>query len=96
MTYSNGVDDVLGEENPLELNQEKVQELRQVLEHGLVGFLGDGVVTAGTEGAGDALLENDMACNLDGGGHWSIQVSLSLQKSLVTRPTHIPMTCTKT
>lgn len=49
LTYSNGVNDILGEQNTLELNQEEVEELGDVLEHGLVGFLGDGIVATGAE-----------------------------------------------
>lgn len=71
-TYSNSVHDILGEQDALELDQEEVQELRQVLEDGLMGLLRDGVVSAGTEGAGNALLEDDVAGNLNGGGHCSI------------------------
>lgn len=49
MTYSNGVNNILGEQNSLELNQEEVGQLGEVLEHGLVSFLGDGVVATGAE-----------------------------------------------
>ena len=42
----------------------------EILKHGLVGLLGDGVVSAGAERAGNALLENDMSGNLNSGGHY--------------------------
>jgi sulfur relay (sulfurtransferase) DsrF/TusC family protein len=69
-TYTDGVSDILSEQDALELDQEEVQELREVLKNSLVGLLRDGVVSAGAERAGDALLENDMACNLNCGGHY--------------------------
>lgn len=72
-TYSNGVDDILGEQDALKFDQEKVQQLRHVLEHGLGGFLGDGVVTTGAEGASNVLFEDDTARDFDGGGHCGIQ-----------------------
>lgn len=72
-SYSNGVDDILGEQDALELDQEKVHQLRDVLEHGLGGFLGDGVIATRPERASDALLEDDMARDLHGGGHYGIQ-----------------------
>lgn len=49
MTYSNGVNDILGEQNTLELNQEEIEQLGDVLEHSLMGFLGDGIVATGAE-----------------------------------------------
>lgn len=68
-TYTDGVGDILGEQDALELDQEEVRELREVFKNGLVCLLGDGVVAAGTERASDTLLENDMADNLNRGGH---------------------------
>lgn len=60
---------ILGEENALELDQEEVQELGDVLKNSLMGLLGDGVVAAGAERASNALLEDNMAGNLNTGGH---------------------------
>jgi hypothetical protein len=63
------VDDILSEQNALELNQEEVSELLDILQHGLHGLLGNGVVSAGTERASDSLLQNELAGKLNGGGH---------------------------
>lgn len=65
------MDNVLGEQDTLELDQEEVEQLGKVFEDSLMGFLGDGVVTTGTEGAGNTLLKDHMASNLDGGSHCS-------------------------
>lgn len=65
------MDDILGEQNALELNQEEVSELLDVLQHGLHSFLGNSVVSAGTERTGDALLQNELAGKLDGGSHYT-------------------------
>lgn len=74
-TYTNGVNDVLGEQDALELDKEEIHQLRHILKHGFGSFLWDGVVAAGAEGARDSLLEDNLAYNLDGGGHcnnWSM------------------------
>ena len=64
------MDDILSEQDALKLDQEEVQQLGKVLKHSLMSFLGDSVVSTGTEGARDALLQNDKASNLNGGSHW--------------------------
>lgn len=69
LTYSNGVNNILSEQDTLKLDQEEVEKLGEVFEHSLVGFLGDGVVATGTERAGDTLLKDRLASNLDGGSH---------------------------
>lgn len=61
---------ILSEEDALELDQEEVQELRDVLKNSLLGLFWNGVVAAGAERAGDALLENNMAGNFNSGGHY--------------------------
>lgn len=43
------MDNVLGEQNTLELNEDKVDELLKVLQNSLDGFLGHGVVFARPE-----------------------------------------------
>jgi len=48
-SYRNRVNDVLGEEDALELDQEKVHKLLQILQHALDGILRDGVVFTRTE-----------------------------------------------
>jgi hypothetical protein len=63
------VEDVLSEQDTLELDQEEVHKLLKVLEDSLDGLLGDSVVTAGAESTGDSPLEDNLASNLDGGGH---------------------------
>jgi hypothetical protein len=63
------VDDILGEQNALELDQEKVQQLGKILQDNLLGLLGNGVVAARAERAGNALLEDELTGNLNGSGH---------------------------
>jgi hypothetical protein len=69
VTYGNSVDDILSEQNALELDQEKVQQLGKVLQDSLMGLLGNGVVAARAERAGNALLEDELTGNLNGSGH---------------------------
>lgn len=63
------MEDILSEQDALELDQEEVHKLLKVLEESLNGLLGDSVVAARAESTGDSSLEDDMASNLDGGGH---------------------------
>lgn len=63
------MNDILGEQNALELDQEEVQQLGKVLQDSLVGLLGNGVVAARAEGAGNALLENNLTSDLNESGH---------------------------
>lgn len=63
------MDNILGEQNALELNQEEVQQLGKVLQDSLMGLLGNGVVAARAERASNALLEDDLTGNLNGSGH---------------------------
>lgn len=94
------MDNVLGKQNALELNQEEVEQLGEILEHGFGGLLRDGIVAARSEGTSNALLKDNMASNLDSGGHCgAYRVSRELELLItpsVTRPTYIPTTCTGT
>jgi hypothetical protein len=65
-TYSSSVDDVLGKQNALELDQEKVGELFQVFQYSLDSFLRQSVVLARAERAREALVENKLASSLSG------------------------------
>lgn len=65
------MEDILSKQDALELNQEEVHELLKILEDSLNGLLGDSVVTARAESTGDSPLEDNMASNLDGGGHYT-------------------------
>ena len=65
------MEDILSEQDALELDQEKVHKLLDVLEDTLNNLLGDSVVTAGAESTGDSSLEDEMASNLDGSGHYT-------------------------
>ena len=56
--------DVLGEEDPLEFDDEEVDELFNVFERGFQGLPGDGVVAFGAEGRGKALGEGQLAGHL--------------------------------
>jgi len=78
------VGNILSEQDALELDQEEVHELREVLKHGLVGLLGDGVVATGTERAGDTLLENGMSDNLNRGGHCETE-SVTCSRNYLSR-----------
>lgn len=89
------MEDVLGKQDTLELNQEEVHQLLKVLEHGFNGLLGDGVVAARAESTGDSTLENNMTSNLDEGRRCKSNVS-PLPLAQITRPTHLPKTCTGT
>lgn len=86
------MEDILGKQDTLELNEEEVHQLLKVLKHGLDGLLGDSVVAAGAESTGDSTLENDMASNLNEGSRCKPGVS-ALPPRQVTRPTHLPKTC---
>lgn len=50
-SYSNGVDNILHEQNALEFEETEIKELHKVLQNCFDGFLGNGVVFAGTERA---------------------------------------------
>lgn len=63
------MDDILGEQNALKFDQEKVQQLGKILQDSFVGLLGNGVVAARAERAGNALLEDELTSNLNGSGH---------------------------
>ena len=89
------MEDILGKQDTLELNQEEVHQLLKVLEHGLNGLLGDGVVAAGAESTGNSTLENNMTSNLDKGRRCKSSVS-PLPLAQITRPTYLPKTCTGT
>ena len=63
------MEDILGEQDALELDQEEIHKLLKVLEDSLDGLLRNGIVTAGAESTGDSPLEDNLASNLGGGGH---------------------------
>ena len=72
---------ILGEKNTLELNHEEVEQLRQILENCLVGFLWNGVIATGTERARNSLLEDDLPSKLNSSGHcaeWSAFVQFGV------------------
>ena len=68
-SYRYCVENILGEEYPLEFNQEEVDELLEVLQSCLYGFPGDGEVFARAEGTDKTLGENQLASNLDHNGN---------------------------
>lgn len=71
ITYGSSVDDILSEQNALKLDQEEIQQLGKVLQDSLMGLLGDGVIAARAERAGNALLEDDLTCDLNGSGNYN-------------------------
>ena len=60
------MDQVLSKQDALEFDDEEIGELFQVLQYTLNGILGDGVVFAGSEGAGQAMGQKDLSGNLKG------------------------------
>jgi hypothetical protein len=46
---------ILGEEDSLEFNQEKIDELADILQNSLKCFLGYSVVSTGSEGTGKTM-----------------------------------------
>lgn len=65
-TYGNSVQNILGEQDALELNDEEIDELFNIVESSLEGFLWDGVVSARAEIAGKTLREDELPCKLRG------------------------------
>lgn len=63
------MDDVFGEENPLEFDQEEVKELLEILQSRLEGFPGDRKVFAGAERACEALRQDQSASDLRNNGN---------------------------
>ena len=70
MTYSNGVNKVLGEQNALELDQDEINELLKILQHGFDRLLGNGVVFARAERSDDALLQGELTTQLGESGDY--------------------------
>lgn len=67
MTHGKGVDNVLDEQNALELDESKVEQLLEILQDRLNGLLGDGVVLAGAKRAGEAIGQGNLAADLQRG-----------------------------
>lgn len=65
-TYTSGSEDVLGEENPLGLNNEEVDKLVDVSHQGVDGLARDLVVLPGAELRGDAVVEEGLPKDLGG------------------------------
>lgn len=66
--YRSGNRDVLGENNALGLNDEEVDQLVDVANENIESLPGDGVISSGTELAGDARVHNHLAGDLGGDG----------------------------
>lgn len=67
-SYRNSVVNVLNKQNTLEFKKTKVKELDEVLQDCFDGFLGNGVVLAGTERASNALAKKKSATKFKSGG----------------------------
>jgi len=67
-TYSCRGIHVLGEEDPLGLDDEEVDELVDITNHGVKGLPGDGVVLAGPDLGSQAAVQDRLAKNLGGDG----------------------------
>jgi hypothetical protein len=70
--HSNCVQNIFGEQDSLEFNQEEVHQLTDVLQDPFEGLLRHGIVSSGTEGAGQTLRENKSSSDFKSGGHFSI------------------------
>lgn len=68
-TYSSRDTNVLGEEDALALNDEKVGELVDIADKGVDSLTGDGVVSAGAELGSDAVVKDKLAGSLGGDGN---------------------------
>lgn len=68
LTYSNGGPNILGKEDALELNDEKVEELLNITSDVLQSLAGNGVVLPRTDLGGNALTENEGTNNLSSSG----------------------------
>jgi hypothetical protein len=64
------VNNILRKENALEFDEDKVDKLLKVLHDCLGGFLGNCVVFAGSERAGEALRQNKSATEFKRSGNW--------------------------
>lgn len=62
-TYSSGGKDVLSEEDALGLDNEEVDELVNVADHGIERFTGNRVVLAGSQLGGQTLVEDGLSGN---------------------------------
>lgn len=58
------MDDVLGEQDALELDEEEVHQLLEILQNSLNSFLGDSVVFPGAERGDKPLGEDQPSSNL--------------------------------
>ena len=88
--YRDSVVNVFNEQNALEFEKTKVQELDKVLQDGFDGFLGNGVVLAGTERAGNALAKKKSTTKLKSGGDCSSLSATRPSKSREPLFTYIP------
>lgn len=61
------MDDIFRKEDALEFKQEKVKQLLEIIKHSLNCFLRNRVVFAGTEGAREALGEDEFAGDFKSG-----------------------------
>lgn len=68
VTHTSRGPDVLGKQNALSLNDEEVDELVDVANNGVQGFLGNSVVAAGTELGDKAAVEEDLSGRFGGNG----------------------------
>ena len=75
-SYRSRVDDILGKEDPLELDQTKIGQLLEVLQHRLDIFLGNGEVPAGADGAHHILRHGQSSGALDESSDFMISAHL--------------------
>lgn len=72
-TYGNGGIDVFGKDDSLGLDDEKVDELLDILKAALEVFAGQGVVLAGTHLGSQATVEDELAGDFRGSNNWTRQ-----------------------
>jgi hypothetical protein len=73
-TYSNGCVHVLGEHNPLGLDNEEVDELLNIVQQALERSLGDGEVLARPELGGQTATKGKLPSNFGRGSNTECQV----------------------
>ena len=80
---TDGDKDVLAEHDALELNDEEVDELLNIVQRGLEGLTGDGVVLARAHLRGEATVHDKLAHDFSGSSNWRVVSWRSHQNGLV-------------
>ena len=81
--YGNRDDGVLSKQDALEFNDEEVDQLFEIVKGGFKGLLGDLVVSARSETAGDSSAHNKFASNLSESGNYKPRLGLLCRANMV-------------